>query len=144
MLTYRDVLKLYPETRGIKEEHISFGSITLNSSSTQLKGLYFGTAADLDLGAAIANGAIAAIWPKEISLPAYTPNHFPVFFAHDSIEAMVVVVRKYTNKITLEKREDLTNMILSKQDLQNEKIYNEIHMLLDGMQPETKKGRKQK
>lgn len=131
MLTYSDVVKFNPHTRGVKVNTLVYRTLTFDSSIQQAKGLFIGSKRDGNLLRAIGNGAISVIWPKDIPLPDYTPNDFPVIFVDDSIEAMVKLVHKYTEKMTMKKRGDTTIMIITKQDLQNDRMYDEIFGLLD-------------
>lgn len=113
MLTYEDVVEILPETEGIKDASISFGFIAFSSTEKQPKGLFIQAGQDEDLQAAISNGAVAAVWPMEKELPFYTPNHFPVFLAENgALSAVVRIVEKYSDKITLEKKSDKTVLIL--------------------------------
>ncbi|MBS4193894.1 hypothetical protein [Lederbergia citri] len=137
MLTYSDVVTLYPDTRGVKVNTLVYSCLTFDSSFNQPKGLFIGSQRDCDLLKAIGNGAISVIWPKNIPIPAYTPNDFPVIFVDDSIEAMVKLVHKYTEKITLKKRGDATKMIFSSQELQKDSMYYEIYCLLNGYKDST-------
>jgi len=140
MLTYSDVVKLYPHTRGIKVDTLVYRTVTLDSSIQQAKGLFIGSQRDKDLLTAIGNGAISVIWPKDIPLPVYTPNDFPVIYVDDSIEAMVKLVRNYTEKMTMKKRGDATIMIFTKEELQKSSMYKEIHGLLNDVKESKEMG----
>lgn len=144
MLTYSDVVKLFPNVMGIEGLKLNFHTIAFNSTITQEKGLFIASALDTNLAKAIENGAVASIWPEEIPLPTYRPNHFPVILVKCSLKALEVIVREYSKKITLKKCGELTNMIIFKQDLQNEEIYSEIQLLLQEMDVKTGKGRESK
>lgn len=131
MLTYSDVVKFNPHTRGVKVNTLVYRTLTFDSSIQQAKGLFIGSKRDGNLLRAIGNGAISVIWPKDIPLPDYTPNDFPVIFVDDSIEAMVKLVHKYTEKMTMKKRGDATIMIFTKEKLQKDSMYKEIYGLLN-------------
>jgi len=131
MLTYSDVVNLYPDARGVKVNTLVYRNLAFDSSMQQPKGLFIGSQKDGNLLLAIGNGAISAIWPKSLPIPTYTPNDFPVIFVNDSVEAMVKLVHKYTEKITLKKRGDATKMIFSNQDLQKDSMFYEIYCLLN-------------
>ncbi|MCR2820813.1 hypothetical protein [Lederbergia panacisoli] len=130
MLTYRDVVKLYPNTKGVKVSTLIYRSLSFDSSIEQEKGLFIASNTDSNLLKAIGNGAVSTIWPRNIPIPAYTPNDFPVIYVDDSVEAMVKLVRKYTGKITLNKCGERAIMMFSEQNLQKDSIYYEIYCLL--------------
>ncbi|MBW8348633.1 hypothetical protein K0H71_04105 [Bacillus sp. IITD106] len=131
MLTYSDVVTLYPNIRGVKVNTLVYKCLTFDSSIQQSKGLFIGSQRDCNLLRAIGNGAISVIWPQDIPIPHYTPNDFPVILVDDSIEAMVKLVHKYPEKITLKKRGDATKMIFSSKELQKDSVYYEIYCLLN-------------
>lgn len=112
MLAFEDLLELFPERKGVHETSIVFHAVSADSASSQHKGLFFPMAPGADLLEAIGNGAIAAVWQKDWTVPAYTPNHFPVFFTDDSAAAMALLLESYLTKIYREKcGEMITNMI---------------------------------
>lgn len=132
MLTFADVATVLPNSCGIKGIEMNFQTITLNSSKSMEKGLFIYSETDSDLLKAIGNGAIAAIWPESVDLPLYTPNHFPVFIVNDSIDSLTILVKEYTDKIILNNSGDKTNMILEKNELQqNDPKIHEIYSLLN-------------
>lgn len=128
MLTYHDVEKLLPEPEGIKGVPITFESITWQSSVEQHKGLFVVIATDDDLQKAIANGAVAVIWPKGKDIPSYTPNHFPVFLAEDPSEALIQLIKKNKAKISLHKSGDQTEMKINEVHPENE-LLKQIQLL---------------
>lgn len=133
MLTYEDIMLLFPDAKGIRVPSLSFHTMTMNSTIPQEKGLFIHAAQDADLLQAIGNGAVAAVWARGSKIPAYTPNHFPVILVDHPIEAMAEIVRSYTSKITIKKNGDLTKIMMKNDDMQyeiNKKIFNEIQMLL--------------
>lgn len=140
MLTYNDVKKLFPHARGVKVDSLIYETISLNGSIEQRKGLFFHISKDLKLNDAIANGAVTAIWREDHPLPAYTPNHFPVIFVEDPLQALINILEKYKGKITFKSDGELTTMKLKQQDIENEKIYNEIIKLVNEMES-VEKGR---
>lgn len=113
MLEYNDVLTILPVTRGIQVP-VSFETIAFSSSQEQEKGLFVFTADDGDLQQAIHQGAVAAVWKKEIEVPFYAPNHFPIFFADEPAAAIVRIVEKYTNKLSIGKKRGKTELIMPK------------------------------
>ncbi|RWR08192.1 hypothetical protein QNH23_08485 [Siminovitchia fortis] len=117
MLTYEDVEKIIPETKGVKNAAISFGCIAFASNEEQPKGLFVQTGQDEDLQAAISNGAVAAVWPSEKELPFYTPNHFPVFLAQEGpLSAVLQILENYSRKMGIEKTDNKTRVILPESD----------------------------
>lgn len=124
MLTYNDVKASLPDAKGIKEADFSFECIVFQSSESQQKGLFVSSNEDADLQKAISNGAIAAVWPVDKELPFYTPNHFPVFFTNNPIDAIIELTEKHKTKLSLEGSSNKTKVklpqegVLSKETVQ--------------------------
>ncbi|RST60841.1 hypothetical protein D5F11_005715 [Siminovitchia terrae] len=115
MLTYEEIEKILPESKGIKDAGMSFASIAFTSDEEQPKGLFIQNGEDEDLQAAISNGAIAAVWPSEKELPFYTPNHFPVFLAKGgTLSAAVKILEENCHKVSLEKANHKTWVLFPK------------------------------
>lgn len=93
-ITYKDVTRLFPHTKGFKNEHMSFETISFCTSYEQPKGLFVPLFQN-DLQEALYNGAIAALWDRNEPLPLYTPNDFPVFFVHDMKEAAIQMIEEF-------------------------------------------------
>ncbi|SDJ03618.1 UDP-N-acetylmuramoyl-tripeptide--D-alanyl-D-alanine ligase [Salimicrobium halophilum] len=51
------------------------------------------------LDKAIEQGAVAALWQKDIDLPAYVPTDFPVFFVEDTLTAMQRLANEYIRRV---------------------------------------------
>lgn len=122
MLTYQDVSRLFLKVSGLKEAEIRFHTVSSQADAKQPKGLFVpindesGT-----LQEAISNGAIAALWPEEVPIPSYTPNHFPIFFAQDHLKGLVEIMKSYYNYLV--EHEDIkerTEFIFPEIDLLNE------------------------
>ncbi|MEH7106862.1 MULTISPECIES: hypothetical protein [Bacillaceae] len=121
---YEDLLQLFPDAQGIREDFI-FLTISDQANVNQPKGLFIPTSERSgELSKAIENGAIAAIWEKGKALPHYTPNHFPVFFVNDVVEAMMSLLQCYIDKVNGETdiKMGITNFIISNKELLNKKI----------------------
>ena len=52
-----------------------------------------------ELNEAIENGAIAAIWDEEKTLPSYTPSYFPVFLTNDLWKGLEDMLNQLSKKI---------------------------------------------
>ncbi|MEK3887064.1 hypothetical protein [Bacillus sp. FSL K6-3431] len=142
MLSYADLAEIIPKTSGIKNVSIHFHTITLNSSIPMAKGLFIYNNADPDLLEAIGNGAIAAIWPHDVKLPHYTPNHFPIFYVNKPVDSLIVIVKKHINKIILNNSGDMTNMILKSTELPTEDTnIREVISLLSKKNDDNQNGR---
>ncbi len=112
MLTYEEIEKILPVSKGIKNAGMSFASIAFTSNEAQPKGLFIQNGEDEDLQVAISNGAIAAVWPSKKELPSYTPNHFPVFLAEGgTLLAVVKILEENCHKVSLERKDDKTWVI---------------------------------
>ncbi|MBD8003934.1 hypothetical protein [Bacillus norwichensis] len=112
MLTYEEIEKILPESKGIRDAGMSFASIAFTSDEEQPKGLFIQNGEDEDLQTAISKGAIATVWPSEKELPFYTPNHFPVFLAEGgTLSAVLKILEENCHKVSLAKEDHKTWVI---------------------------------
>jgi UDP-N-acetylmuramyl pentapeptide synthase len=123
MLTYQDVSSLFPKKAGIVEQTIQFCTVSTHAGDKQPKGLFIpcfeGSGA---LQEAIANGAIAAVWQENHPVPAYTPNHFPLFFTEDLLKGLEDIMKLYLDYLPHhEEKMGKTNFIFQRSELLNEK-----------------------
>ncbi|WP_044893858.1 hypothetical protein [Bacillus alveayuensis] len=96
MLTYRFLKKLFPITRGIEDDTIEFQHLFVHPLQAADKGLFVPLKYEhKDLQQAIESGAIAALWKKDVPLPAYVPNHFPIFFVSSPLQALTEIIETY-------------------------------------------------
>ncbi len=122
MLLYKHVKELFPSSKGIKEDTLPFLTVYISSNEIVTKGLYFPIFDSTEkqysdnLLEAINGGAIAAIWPNNLPIPTYVPNHFPTFMVDDTLEALEKLVDFYGENIPMLK----TEFRLSKTDNHNE------------------------
>ena len=79
MLTYEDIVLLFPDAKGIRVPSLSFHTMTMNSTIPQEKGLFIHAAQDADLLQAIGNGAVAAVWARGSKSPPIRPIIFLLF-----------------------------------------------------------------
>lgn len=107
-LTYGDLAKLFPKTKGIQDNELHFHTVAAASSISQPKGIYIPLGKYGVLKEAIGNGAVAALWNEKDEIPAYTPNHFPLFMTNDLMKGIKDIMELYIEKI--DKSEDKTNM----------------------------------
>ena len=74
----------FPNLKGINDSVLHFHTVSTCSQVLQPNGtsipLYRNSG---ELSEAIENGAIAAIWNEEKTLPSYTPSYFPLFLTND-------------------------------------------------------------
>ncbi|CRK80582.1 hypothetical protein [Neobacillus massiliamazoniensis] len=120
-LDLKDLAFLFNDHRGAQVD-LSVFTFTDDSKCRQPKGVYIPLSGESDGGElqeAIANGAIAAIWDKGKKLPRYTPNHFPLFFTSNLVEALQMVVQFYLEKLSGEETKEMetTKFVLNKNDL---------------------------
>ncbi|HZG61187.1 MAG TPA: hypothetical protein VEY68_12085 [Anoxybacillus sp.] len=113
MLTYRFLKKLFPVTRGIEDDTIQFRHLFVHPLQVAAKGLFVPLRYEhKDLQQAIENGAIAALWKKGVPLPAYVPNHFPIFFVSSPLQALIEIVETYLQSNEME-NEKMTRFCLN-------------------------------
>lgn len=120
-LDLKDLALLFRDHRGAQVD-LSVFTLTDDSKCRQPKGVYIPLSEESgggELQEAIANGAIAAIWDKGKKLPRYTPNHFPLFFTSNLVEALQMVVQFYLEKLSGEETKEMetTKFVLNKNDL---------------------------
>ncbi|WP_102262108.1 hypothetical protein [Mesobacillus jeotgali] len=96
MLTYQDVSSLFSRTTGISDENIRFQTVSSLAGAKQPKGLFIPVSTDSGtLQEAISNGAVAAVWPEGEQVPAYAPNHFPIFYTQDKLKGLEKIMNSY-------------------------------------------------
>jgi UDP-N-acetylmuramyl pentapeptide synthase len=134
-LAFNDLVNLFSDIRGIKEADHFYVMVTDNANAMETRGLFIPLNEDSgELLEAIANGAIAAIWDKEKQLPKYTPNHFPIFFTDNPINAVRELLEFYIEKIDGDKAEkmNMTNFeFLNKKLLKENKETYDIAVMLE-------------
>ena len=78
-----------------------FHTVTAFSQVLQPKGIFIPLYKDSgELNEAIENGAIAAIWDEEKTLPSYTPSYFPVFLTNDLWKGLEDMLNQLSEKIS--------------------------------------------
>lgn len=101
MLTYQDVSSLFSRATGIRDENIRFQTVSSLSGAKQPKGLFVPISTDSGtLQEAISNGAVAAVWPEGEQVPAYAPNHFPIFYTQDNLKGLEIIMNSYYDYLT--------------------------------------------
>ncbi|MFD2443425.1 hypothetical protein ACFSO7_05435 [Bacillus sp. CGMCC 1.16607] len=106
-LAYSDLVKLYPNTKGIKDE-FEFMTVSTDSTFHQQKGLFIPLYEDSgELKEAIQNGAVGAILEEQMEIPKYLPNQFPVFLTNNLNDALKQILSTYLEKLNGEN----TNMM---------------------------------
>lgn len=101
MLTYQDVSRLFSRRTGIEDGNIRFHTVTSQADAKQPKGLFIPVSTDDgSLQEAISNGAVAAVWTDQEPVPAYAPNHFPIFYTEDNLKGLEEIMKLYYNNLT--------------------------------------------
>jgi len=128
-LAYKDVAKLIPDIRGGVEEDFLFYTVSDNASAPQPKGIFVPLSEQSgELKEALANGAIAAIWNKNRSVPRYTPTQFPLFLTDDPEEVVQNLLKLYLEKLDGETEE---KMEITKFDFLTRKFLNKNNETYD-------------
>jgi hypothetical protein len=134
-LAFKDLGRLFSEYKGVKEADHLYFTATDHAEVVQPRGLFIPLKDDAgELLDAIANGAIAAIWDKSKQVPKYIPNHFPIFFTANPIEAVRDLLRFYIEKTDGDKTEQMKMtkfVFLNKKLLKENKETYDIAVMLD-------------
>jgi hypothetical protein len=133
-LAFEDLSALFMEKMGVKEADHKYYTVCDKADTAQPRGLFIPLHEDSgELLDAIANGAIAVIWDHNKELPHYTPNHFPVFFTNDSLNAVGIILQTYIEKLDGERIEKMnkTNFMFFNKKLlkENNETYDIAVML---------------
>ena len=128
-LAFNDIANLIPDRKGTIDENIFFYTVSDNANSPLSKGIFVPLSKESgELAQALANGAIAAIWNKNLSVPHYTPNQFPLFLTDDPAETVWTVILRYLEK--LDGETDKT-MKMTKFDFLTKKLLNKNNETYD-------------
>lgn len=134
-LAFDDLVTLFSDYKGVRTADHLYLTVTDNSAQMQPRGLFIPLNDDAgELLDAIANGAIAAIWDRTKPVPRYTPNHFPIFFSDNPINAIREIVSFYIEKIdgdTAEKMNVTKFVFLNKKLLKENKETYDIAVMLE-------------
>jgi UDP-N-acetylmuramyl pentapeptide synthase len=131
-LTFHDLAKLFPNSKGVKDEFIFF-TVATDARLSQERGLFIPLFSDSgELMTAIQNGAIACIWNERVPVPSYIPSQFPVLFTSDLRAAFDKILRSYSQNIDGEKNEmnDRTNFLINQEKLLNDNFSSYDKQLL--------------
>lgn len=95
----------FPGYQGAVDMGITISEVHINASQSMDKGLFvpMDTKEDEDqsdlLKKAISNGAVAAIWDKQIPVPKYLPTDFPLFLVDDKEFALKKLAQAYLSNV---------------------------------------------
>ena len=133
-LAYKDVACLITDSKGALDKDLLFYTVCDHAHALQPKGIYVPLSEESgELSQALANGAIAAIWNRQMSVPPYTPNQFPLFLTDDPHKAVWNLLQRYLEKLDgeTEKKMEITKFdFLTKKLLnKNNKTYDIAGML---------------
>lgn len=99
-LLYSDLIPLFSKRLGIEEPTIKFNTISAFGNISQPKGIFIPLYDNTkELGKAIENGAIAAIWKEDIPVPDFAPNHFIIFYTNDLWKGLKSMLETYQRKL---------------------------------------------
>lgn len=123
-LGYSLLAQIMPNSIGIKDSELLFSTIALNGAIKQPYGLFIPLWNNSDeLMMAINNGAVAAVWEEDRGIPAFTPNHFPIFLTKNIKEDVKNMLELYLEMIKQEEEvKQVTNFPISDFELLNEKV----------------------
>ncbi|MEH7093180.1 hypothetical protein [Neobacillus vireti] len=127
-LALKDLARLFTDKRGTQDE-ILFSTVSDLAALEQSKGLFVPISKESgELLEAISNGAVAAIWDKEVTLPRYLPNQFPIFLTNDLAEALRDIINLYIEKIDGETNKHMDRTIFK---ISNNKLLNKNNQTYD-------------
>ncbi|WP_421384466.1 hypothetical protein ACOJQI_07360 [Bacillus salacetis] len=115
MLGYTDVTSAASSLKGLKDPSLTFEVVSAAPDESMPKGLFIPTAGR-DLFEAIDNGAVASFWKKDDVLPAWLPNHFPLFITDNIIEAVLTIMDDYYYNTKQEEWGTMTKFIFRDQE----------------------------
>ncbi|MFB6466542.1 hypothetical protein ACE38V_06905 [Cytobacillus sp. Hz8] len=137
VLKNADLMTLFPKNRGYISEKIIYKTVALRASSIQPKGLFFPIFSDSgELKEAIRNGAIAAVWNEEKSIPPYTPNDFPIFLTNDLLKGLLNMIKLYLDKLEENKfnKNELANFLFEEDNLLHHEETKNIAVIAQQLQ----------
>jgi hypothetical protein len=116
--------RIFPHSSGIKESELHFHTVSDQGANSQPRGLFIPLWGNSqDLLEAIHNGAVAAIWEQGKPIPAYRPNHFPLFFTNNLAGDVIRLMKEYIQILKQEdERETMSNFLFIDEQLLNEKL----------------------
>lgn len=138
-LDFQMLKQVFTKVQGLSDSELMFQSISTTGDTKQPKGLFipvFGNGDDLL--SAINQGAIGAVWDTNTPIPAYKPNHFPLFLTDNLLTDVEKLLILYKEKVKQE--EDVKQMsILVDVELLKEKnstydYSNQLKQILQHME----------
>jgi UDP-N-acetylmuramyl pentapeptide synthase len=127
-LALKDLARLFTDKRGTQDE-ILFYTVSDLAALEQSKGLFVPINKESgELLEAISNGAVAAIWEKDVKLPHYLPNQFPIFLTDDPAAALRDIINHYIEKIDGETNKHMEKTIFK---ISNKKLLNKNNQTYD-------------
>ena len=123
-LAFDLLARIFPLSSGIKDTDLLFQTVSDQGGVLQPRGLFIPLWGNSQqLFEAINNGAIAAIWEQEQPIPAYTPNHFPLFITNKLGQDVIRLMDGYCQILKQEdEREAMSNFLFINDQLLNEKL----------------------
>ncbi|SIS37934.1 UDP-N-acetylmuramoyl-tripeptide--D-alanyl-D-alanine ligase [Salimicrobium flavidum] len=104
IITTGQLTSLFEEGKGGTDKNIRIESVMTDTRIEQKGSLFIPIVgenfdAHSFLDKAIENGAVAALWQKNMEFPADIHEDFPVFFVEDTVSAMQLLANEYIRRI---------------------------------------------
>lgn len=116
MLCFTDVRNVITNSRGIDDPELLFEMVTAQADENMPKGLFI-PLTGRELFEAIHKGAVASLWHKGEELPAWLPNHFPLFITDNIIEVVLEILDHYYYKTKQEEWGTMTKFIFRDEEM---------------------------
>ncbi|WP_102347030.1 UDP-N-acetylmuramoyl-tripeptide--D-alanyl-D-alanine ligase [Bacillus sp. Marseille-P3661] len=103
-ISLNELTRVFPIRKGTNDKEIIINEIMTDSRKGVIKGLFVPIVGDKFDGhnflkEAINNGAIATLWQEDKEIPAFVPNHFPVYFVKDTLQALQTLSKFYLDVV---------------------------------------------
>ncbi|MGM0844505.1 MAG: hypothetical protein ACQEUT_05970 [Bacillota bacterium] len=116
MLSYTAVEKFASGSRGLKDNSLQFRIVTGEITEDMPKGLFIPSSGSV-LFQAIHRGAIGSLWPQSAEVPAWLPNHFPLFLTDNLTGTALSILDHYYYNLKQEEWGTMTNFIFRDEEM---------------------------
>ncbi|WAA10631.1 hypothetical protein [Fervidibacillus albus] len=129
-ITYENIARLFPQSKGMKNDKIRFETISFCTNKEQPNGLFI-PLFENDLEEAEKNGAIAALWSRNEPLPLSIGMDFPILYVNHLQEAAIQIVEHFgVNHINHDTKMIIGNRSIDEQFTMAPSAANQKHFLL--------------